>query len=149
MALEEVKTGLQNAISRGESLERAMQTLIIAGYNTQEVQEAARQINMGVIGNIGVVQEIPMQKTQPAPIAAERKEEKPQETSELITKQYQKLPAPAESMAVSAVIPETKAKEKKKMPKWLIISIIAAGLILIVIVLLGILGPKILDSMTK
>ena len=52
MPSEEIFTGLNNAVANGESLEKAKQSLLMAGYNPQEVQEAAGQINMGIIGRV-------------------------------------------------------------------------------------------------
>ncbi len=44
---EEIIAGIQNAIERGESLENAVQSFINAGYNSQEVREAAQSFTMG------------------------------------------------------------------------------------------------------
>jgi hypothetical protein len=52
MVSNEISTGLNNAISRGESLESAKRALAMAGYNQQEIEEAGNQINMGTIGKI-------------------------------------------------------------------------------------------------
>jgi len=57
MSVEEVIVGLKNALARGQTIQKATQSLLLAGYNAQEVQEAVRQTNLGVIGNIGVVGE--------------------------------------------------------------------------------------------
>lgn len=52
MPKEELVVGLRNAVARGESLENAMQSFVNAGYNPQEVQEAAGEVQsgMGVTG---------------------------------------------------------------------------------------------------
>lgn len=52
MVREELLAGLKNAVDRGYSLQSAIQSFINAGYNAEEVQETAKQINMGVIGQI-------------------------------------------------------------------------------------------------
>jgi uncharacterized membrane protein len=56
MAREEMIVGLQNAINRGESMERAMQSLISAGYPPEDVQSAAGAVNMGTAGTVGAVE---------------------------------------------------------------------------------------------
>jgi hypothetical protein len=47
MPREELIIGLKNAVSRGQSLESAIQSFISAGYNANEVMEAAQATNMG------------------------------------------------------------------------------------------------------
>ncbi len=42
---EEIIGGLRNALDRGESIEKAMQSFINAGYSAAEVREAAGMIN--------------------------------------------------------------------------------------------------------
>lgn len=50
MAKEDIIGGLRNAIERGESLESAMQSFVNAGYNANEVKEAAQSMGFGVGG---------------------------------------------------------------------------------------------------
>ncbi|MCX8159011.1 MAG: hypothetical protein N3D20_01830 [Candidatus Pacearchaeota archaeon] len=45
MVNEEILAGLKNALSRGYSLEKAMLSFINAGYNANEVREAATIIS--------------------------------------------------------------------------------------------------------
>jgi len=45
MVNEEIFAGLKSAISHGFSIEEAMQSLINAGYNAQEVKEAAAYLS--------------------------------------------------------------------------------------------------------
>lgn len=52
MVNEDIVTGLNNAISRGESLQDAIQILINSGYNPAEVNEASRYIQGGVISDL-------------------------------------------------------------------------------------------------
>ena len=52
MAKEELVASLQNAVIRGEPLERAVQTLISAGYPPADVQDSARYVDMGIIGKL-------------------------------------------------------------------------------------------------
>ncbi len=48
MTKEELVGGLKNAIERGSSLEKAIQSFIGAGYNPNEVRAAAQDIGGGV-----------------------------------------------------------------------------------------------------
>lgn len=50
MAKEEIIAGLQNAVARGEPLEKAVGSMILAGYPPAEVEDSARYVNMGIIG---------------------------------------------------------------------------------------------------
>ena len=47
----EIAAGLRNALERGSSLEKAMQTFVNAGYNPQEVKMAGQEFS-GVSGII-------------------------------------------------------------------------------------------------
>jgi len=49
MVNEDILTSLKNAIEKGETLESAMQTLIVSGYNAREVQDTANYIGTGVV----------------------------------------------------------------------------------------------------
>lgn len=46
--LDEIKSGIQNAMERGYSLEEAVNSFISAGYNPVEVREAANALSTGV-----------------------------------------------------------------------------------------------------
>jgi hypothetical protein len=46
---DEIIAGLKNAIERGESFEKAVQSFINAGYDSAEVREAAEEINCGAL----------------------------------------------------------------------------------------------------
>jgi len=48
MTKEELVGGLKNAIERGSSLEKAIQSFISAGYNPNEVRAAAQDVGKGV-----------------------------------------------------------------------------------------------------
>ena len=88
MSREEILVGLNNAIARGESLEKAMQSLVTAGYNPLEVQEAAKKINMGVIGTIAEqpqpMQTITQAKSGYKPLPATNVAQKPKKKSHLL-----------------------------------------------------------------
>jgi hypothetical protein len=42
----EILTGLKNAVSRGQTIQSAVQSMVSAGYNSNEVQDAARYVNI-------------------------------------------------------------------------------------------------------
>ena len=52
MSKQEIISGLKNAIARGESIQKASQSFINAGYNPAEVQQAASEINIGIASKI-------------------------------------------------------------------------------------------------
>ena len=52
MAKEEIIGGLKNAVERGESIDKAVQSFINAGYNANEVREAANLVTSGVATQI-------------------------------------------------------------------------------------------------
>ena len=49
---EEILAGLKNALERGESLERAVQSFINAGYNPAEVRQAAQLLSDGALSTL-------------------------------------------------------------------------------------------------
>lgn len=52
MGIDEIKTGLKNAMERGQSLEEAKQSLVNAGYNGNDIDAAANSLNMGSVSGI-------------------------------------------------------------------------------------------------
>lgn len=50
MVREEIVAGLRNAIERGQSIQQAMQSMANAGYQTNEIQEASKYVNLGATG---------------------------------------------------------------------------------------------------
>ena len=135
MPKEELITGLKNAIVRGESLEKAIQSLLSAGYNSQEVHEAADTINMGVIG------EVSKQAIKNEPLKSQMAEIKPL---------YKPLPIIAQQQTLSSVTAQTPAiKTNHKIPSWLIGLLIFFGFLIIFIILLSIFGESILSALFK
>ena len=60
----EIIAGLRNAMERGESLERAMQSFINAGYNAREVGTAGKELSGGGVSNIVESYEVPQNLKQ-------------------------------------------------------------------------------------
>lgn len=52
MVNEEILGGLRNALERGSSIERAVQSFINAGYNPNDVSEAADYLSRGVMSMV-------------------------------------------------------------------------------------------------
>jgi len=124
MAKEEIVASLQNAVNRGESLERAIQTMITAGYPAAEVQDSARYVGMGIIGKMP-------QNSMPL-----------QQPSQLSQQPVQQQ-APLQQAQSAQETP----KKKKGILKVVI-------LVIILVVLLGVLGVmffgnKIMDMIFK
>jgi len=65
---DEIIAGLKNAVDRGESLEKAVQTFISAGYNPVEVKEAAKNIGRGATNMVQLLPDVQIsdQKSQDA-----------------------------------------------------------------------------------
>jgi len=120
---DEILTGLNNALSRGDSLEKAKQALAMAGYNQQEIDEAANQINMGTVGNI------------------------PEQKNESIT--YKPLPTNPEQKIVQKdeTIPTDQPAEKKKLPKMVLVLSIIAGILILGLSFFILFGEKILAAL--
>ena len=88
MVNQEILAGIQHAISKGETLQHAMQTFYNAGYKKEEIYDAAR--------NIQAMQNPLVQQTQ-QPAQA----------------QYQKIQRPAQQ--VSAYESQQKTQQKPKV----------------------------------
>jgi hypothetical protein len=57
MGSEEIKTSLVNSLERGETLQKAIQTLISAGYKEKEILESSKEINVSAIHKIDFIAE--------------------------------------------------------------------------------------------
>lgn len=60
---EEIIAGLRNAIERGQSIQQAMQSMINAGYQASEIQEASNYVNLGATG---AMQQVPKNYIKPS-----------------------------------------------------------------------------------
>jgi len=131
MAREELVMGLSNAMARGDSLEGAMNSFISAGYSKEEVEEASKQINMGVS------QSVPSKRTPSFPPQQAPANESMQQTAELKSQQTQPLPP----------TPFIEPKPKRRFPRWLLISLIILGGVIVILILFMFLGQPLLDMM--
>lgn len=62
---KEISGGIKNALDRGESLAKAKQSFINAGYTPQEVQEATQMIRQSSPGTVKPLNNLPQSSTQP------------------------------------------------------------------------------------
>lgn len=73
---EEISSGIKNAIERGSSLEKAVQSFINAGYNPDEVNQAAAMVSQSTSEII--VQSNPLKSnipnSNPTPVPAQNTE---------------------------------------------------------------------------
>lgn len=67
MTLDDIKGGLRNAVERGESLEKAKQSFINAGYNSLEVEQAARGLNPAAAKETSSIFGKPLISSVPSP----------------------------------------------------------------------------------
>lgn len=56
MANEEILTGLNNALTRGQSIQAAIQSLINSGYPPQEVYVTSRYAGMCITSELSSIQ---------------------------------------------------------------------------------------------
>ena len=111
---EELIGGLQNALSRGEKIEKAKQSFISAGYDSKEIETAAQKITT----TPKLIQQSSTQANTPK-------------------QKNTKLP-------VSQSITTNKPKEKKQVSKKFIIILASIGALIIAIALIiGLFWKKI------
>lgn len=69
MVKEDILRGLQVALSKGESLEQAMYTFYNAGYNKEDVEEAAQALQTAISQQQPIIQSLTKtnQQVQPTP----------------------------------------------------------------------------------
>jgi hypothetical protein len=134
---EEIIGGLRNALERGETIEKAMQSFVNAGYSPNEVREAAIAINPSASGLL---------YGQPAPSA--------QPTTPLSPQSSQSSAAPSASTVKKASEPQSAAQPqslpsqsktalpttiaKTPQPKGRKVAIILAIILIILVLVLGI-----------
>ena len=128
---KELIGGLKNALERGENIQKAKKSFVNAGYNIQDVENAARQISGAPIPQ----QTIPS-RSQPIKQTQQNQTNKPQKNQ---SKQTQQKIIQKNSNPLSE-------KPKKPLPKILIIiMIIISVLILIGAAVLGLYWDKIAE----
>ena len=129
MPKEEIIGGIKNAMERGASFEQAVQSFINAGYNPEEVKQAASQINQGAATPIMEGQAPPAQPTPTQPALAPEGKDK-------------KVAKVLKSISGAAPV-------KKESKRFLIILAIIFLIIVIGIIIFFILFPGIIDELLK
>lgn len=124
MIEDEILGGLRNALEHGESLEKAVQSFINAGYNPRQVKAAANQLSSGS----STILHEPNSEEFPAPIHSESDTPKP--------------PAGIESTL--------EPKELSEKSKKIVVSLIVLFIILIALLILALIfQDKIIDLFSK
>jgi hypothetical protein len=155
MVREDIIYGLKNAMSRGQGLEQAMRSFISAGYDLNEVQEAANSLNMGSIVNLQQTEPKKEESIQaPSNLYSQKQiAQTPNET--IITEQQTAKPNDEEqNQAKYQPLPKTQfnienQKPKKKMPKILIVLIILLLILIGGITFMSFFGEELLNLMFK
>jgi preprotein translocase subunit SecF len=150
MSKEEIITGIKNALERGQSIEKATQSMINAGYNEREVSEAAQTIDFSTLTKIQQIQNtqisdkfiqqqtptqnflnMPSPNQNQTPVQNYISEQAQQQQ----TTQYQKL-------QTQNLVQENM---KKKFPKIIIVLLIILFVLIAILISFSVIGPKILD----
>ena len=125
---DEIRGGLKNAMERGASLESAIQSFINAGYNADDVTNAARSLSQGVMTMLN------NPNTEKLPIIMQQKQpQQTQRTQQLSTQvtqpTQQTMQQPAQQIQQIQQLPklqDTMQSEKKPTKKktiWIILLI--------------------------
>lgn len=65
---EDIIGGIKNALERGETIDKAIQTFVNAGYSPDEVRDAAAMISQGSLSVSLAMPEIKLPSAPPMPI---------------------------------------------------------------------------------
>jgi len=153
MVREELVAAINNALDKGESLQGAMQTLISAGYELTEVQEAARAINTSVLHDLSEKQMINDSQDKTMPINQEELEipspnQQNQQNIKISESGYKQLPTTnVQSTQSQEQLNQNQPQSKKKFPKIIIFLIIIAVLLIIGLMLFILFGEQILAAL--
>ncbi len=142
MVREELVAALKNAIDGGESLEKALRSLISAGYDSKEVQEASKYVDTSILHNL---------PTDNQPDQEEIYNPEPNKESnnlEVTESGYKKLPTIGVAPTTSTNKDQTQG-QKKKMSKALLIPIIILVVLILGLGFFMIFGEKILSALFK
>jgi len=129
MVKEEIFEGLKVALSKGESLQRAMMSLFNAGYSKEEIEEAAHYLQASQTPvQPQSPQQAQLQPTQPAAKPVQQQTSKPQSKTQPKLQPLQKTP--------KQKVQKVSAYEGKPKSTGIIVTGI---LIFLLILLIGIL----------
>ncbi len=137
---EDIIAALKNALERGESLEKAMQSLINAGYNPIEVRQAAESLSQGAMSIVNP--EIERVRQLPVP-------PRPQLMPEQMPRQLQPvMQASYKRLNEIRPVPEVK-REHKKRAALIIILIFILLLLIGGLIFMIFYGQEFLDKILK
>lgn len=125
----EILEGLKNAISHGSSLDDAVRSFIGAGYSPIEVKEAAQSLTSGTLALMAAPPEAQSLPSSPIP---------QQELSSAPAAEIRQIPSQLQSLPSS----EQPKPEKKGVPKWMKIAIVALLLLIILFGLYMLIFPS-------
>lgn len=126
MNKEDIVFGLRNAVERGFSLQSAVQSFLNAGYNPGEVNDAAREINMGVLGRMEQQKTISMPKTSTS----------------------LDIPSPTQDTTIQR-LPSQTEPVKKRLSPILIALIVFVVLLILGAVMFSFFGESLLNALFK
>jgi len=131
---EDIVAGLKNAFERGESMEKAVNAFINAGYNKNEVEEAAKSL-----GFLNSKQEQTSQTAQPESVP-QKPQFQPLPKSPSLTKELPipNAPSPPQTTPAVSNTPSAPSPAKKPKSKWRMLNIMLGIIGLILLVIIGI-----------
>ncbi len=148
MPRQDILAGLKNALARGDSLEKAKQSFINAGYNAKDVEVAAQQLSTG---SINLPQQTSQLQTPPQQQTTQQTQTTPQQKQTTTLQQTQQTtqqtPIISQSKQTTqpiqaeqpANIPKLEEPIKKKSKKTLIIFLISLFVLIIILIVLGVI----------
>lgn len=130
---EDILEGLKLAMSKGESLQNAMLSFYNSGYQKEEIEEAARALQMQQLGQ-------PIPQTSPTPTANQ------QSVSQISQTSVQEKPKGKIQQLIEKIIPFGKTSpgqpQVKESPKTFVIILLGLVLFLLLFALIGVLVFK-------
>ncbi len=127
---DEIIGGLRNALDRNETIEKAMQTFINAGYSATEVREAASMINPSATG---MLYGEPSTKTASQSSLAQSVQSSVP-TGKPVTLLKQQTPSTSQT---TANLPVTNVKSPAQQNKGRKTAIVLAVILIILVIALG------------
>jgi hypothetical protein len=127
MVKEEIIEGLRIAVSKGESLEKAMTSFYNAGYKKEEIEEAAAAMVQ--------IQSFDQPISQPNPL--QQKDTVPQPTQPIKPQPASSLSKPLTQSPPKAMSGKVSDYEKKPGGKGMIITIVLVVLLLLLLAILA------------
>lgn len=129
---DEILGGLKSAMSRGDSLQQAMQSFYNAGYDKKDIEEAARALH-------SQLHQEQIKKTQETqePLKQVKKSQEPVKVQQPISSKTQKQVMPPQK-TIQKVSDYDSVNQKEKNPRKKMIIFIASLLTILLVILAGI-----------